>query len=368
MNKGLSTKLLFTTGALAFLGLIFLFTIGRGLLPNEAEYRKDHAWLAANMKTELPETPLPEIKYPIQGYRIPGIGGFCWLQSSSGLMKYLEPDIDFDTFVFYGRPTLFMANRNELERWGPGLNQVHAFTNLGYTAYHGATNPNWPPRGVYPNIDPRNFIYFKTTKEELAFMKRLILAGIIPTINYNGDFSTVVGYNQDGLWIVTESAFVVSQVDTEGRNFMTPAVPFDAEFIANNQFFNNYNRMTNEFFWFEKTGPRKSEAEVYKENKKNAQEAVENLQKTIAYIENGGDLLHFTFTLDIPATISLSRYLAKRGHSDLANAYLDLAKTYEAVRNTLGPDAGNVDRDSEFVINTLTKVKPLLEKISSMWP
>ena len=61
MNKGLSTKLLFTTGALAFLGLIFLFTIGRGLLPNEAEYRKDHAWLAANMKTELPETPLPEI-------------------------------------------------------------------------------------------------------------------------------------------------------------------------------------------------------------------------------------------------------------------------------------------------------------------
>ena len=368
MSRELSPKLLFTVGALAFFGIVFLFTIGRGLLPNEAEYRKDQAWLASNMKTELPETPLPEIKYPIQGYRIPGIGGFCWLQSSSGLIKYLEPDIDFDTFVFYGRPTLFMANRNELERWGPGLNQIHAFTNFGYTAYHGATNPNWPPQSVYPDIDPRNFIYFKTMKEQLAFMKRLISAGIIPTINYNGDFSTVVGYDQSGLWIVTESESVVSQVDTEGRNFMTPAVPFDAGYITYDQFFGRLSKMTNEFFWFEKTGSRKSEDEVFEENKKNAKEAVVNLQKTIDYVRSGGDLLHFTFTLDIPATISLSRSLAKRGHSDLANAYLDLAKTYEAVRNTLGPDAGNVDRDSEFVINVLTKVEPLLEKISHMWP
>ncbi len=366
MNKGISAKLLFTVGIFAFLGLFFLFTIGRGLLPNEAEYRKDQAWLATNMKTELPETPLPEVKYPIQGYRIPGIGGFCWLESAAGLMKYLESDVDFDTFVFYGRPTLYMANRNENERLGAGLNQVHAFTNLGYTAYHGATNPDWPPRSVYPDIDPRNFIYFKTVKEQLAFMKRLISSGIIPTIGYNGDFSTVTGYNQDGLWIVA-SAFAASKVDTDGKNFMTPPVPYDAEFITNEQFFNSRG-MTNEFFWFEKTEPRKSEAEVYEENKKNAQEAAENLQKTINYVKNGGDLLHFTYALDIPATISLSRYLAKRGHSDLADSYFELAKTYEAVRNTLGPDAGNVDRDSEFVVNTLTKIKPLLEKIVQMWP
>lgn len=365
MNKGISAKLLFTVGILAFLGLVFLFTIGRGLLPNEAEYRKDQAWLAANMKTKLPETPLPEVKYPIQGYRIPGIGGFCWLESAAGLMKYLEPDVDFDTFVFYGRPTLYMANRNENERLGAGLNQVHAFTNLGYTAYHGATNPNWPPRSVYPDIDPRNFIYFKTMKEQLAFMKRLISADIIPTINYNGDFSTVVGYNQNGLWIVA-SAFAVSK--DMGGNFMTQPIPYDAEFITNDQFFNRYSEMANEFFWFEKTEPRKSEAEVYEENKKNAQEAAENLQKTIDYVKNGGDLLHFTYVLDIPATISLSRYLDKRGHSDLANAYLELAKAYEAVRNTLELGAGNIDRDSEFVINTLTKVKPLLEEIGQMWP
>jgi len=364
-NKGLSIKTLLVPGLIII--LIFGFFIVYKIIPNWIEYKKDQAWLAVNMETKLPEIPLSEIKHPIQGYRIPGIGGFCWLESSSGLIKYLEQDIDFDTFVFYGRPTLFMAGRSEKERWGPGLNQIGAFTNLGYTAYRGATDRNWPPQSLYPDIDQRNFIYLKTVKEELFFMKRLISAGIIPTINYNGDFSTVVGYDQDGLWIVA-SAFAVSQVDTEGTSFMSLPVSYEAELITYDQFFKKNIGMANQFFWFEKTGVRKPEAEIYQENKKNAQEAAQNLQKTIDYIKNGGDLLHFTFTLDIPATISLSRYLGKQGHGDLSKAYLELAKTYEEIRASLGPEPGNIDRDSEFVVNALIKVKPLLEKISQMWP
>ncbi len=365
VSNGLPAKILLIPGILIFLALIYFLGFGRGLIPNEFKYQQDQARLASVMITKLPENPLPEIKYPIDGYRIPGLGGFCWLESSSGLIKYLESDIDFDTFVFYGRPTLIMAGRNENERWGPGLNQTHAFVELGYTAFRGSTNPTHLPQSVFPDIDPLNFIYFKTARQELDFIKKLVSVQIIPTIGYDGDFSTVIGYDQDGLWIVRSDA---SQTDKEGRNFMTDPVRFEPNFVSYEELFEKWE-LDYQFFWFEKTGPRKSESDIYAENKHNAKEAAQNMETVIDFIKNGGDLLDFTYEIDIPSSMTLYRYFSKKGNTDLANQYLEIAKIYDSQRESLGTDSRRSQSDArEFYIETFSKIQPLLEKVAPMWP
>lgn len=365
ISRGLPAKILLIPGVLILLALIFYIGFGRGILPNIPEYKKDQAHLAVAMKTGLPEDPLPEIKYPIKGYRIPGVGGFCWLESSSGLIKYLEPDIDFDTFVFYGRPTLVMAGRNNNERWGPGLNQIHAFTEFGYTAFRGSTNPTHLPQSVFPDIDPRNLIYFKTANEELNFIKRLVSAQVIPTIGYAGDFSTIVGYNENGLWIVRSDS---TQTDKEGRNFMTYPVPFEPIFATYEELFENWG-MDYQFFWYERTSPRKPVSEIYAENKKNAQEAVNNLDDVLNFLKEGGRLVDFTYEIDIPSSMALYRYFAKSGNADIANIYLQIAEIYDSQRESLGPDSRRNQSDArKFYIETLSLVQPLLEKAAAMWP
>lgn len=368
MKRGISAKILFIPGLIVILFLLsLLFSsfdpqifLGRF----NGEYERNQAYLLTAMKTKLPEKPLPEIKYPIKGYRIPGLGGFCWIESSSGLIKYLEPDIDFDTFILYARPTLVMAGRNKKERWGPGLNQTHAFTELGYTAFRGSTNPSHLPQSVFPDIDPRNLIYFRTPEEELTFMKKLISERIIPTITYDGDFSTIVGYNQEGIWIVKSDP---SQTDKEGRNFMTYPVPFEPTFITYGELPKNWD-LDHQFFWFEKTGLRKSEEEIYLENKQNAKEAPQNMKTVIDFLKKGGNLVDFTYEIDIPSSMTLYRYFTKRGNIDLANKYLEIAKIYEAQRVSLGKDSRTSESNArKFYIETLTKVQPLLKEAATMW-
>lgn len=364
-KDGLPAKILLIPGILIFSAIVFYIGFGRGIFPNMPEYKKDQTHLAITMKTKLPEKPLLEIRYPIQGYRIPGLGGFCWVESSSGLIKFLESDIDFDTFIFYARPTLIMAGRDESERWGPGLSQTHAFVELGYTAFRGSTNPTHPPQSLFPDIDLRNLIYFKNTKEELEFIKKLVSARIIPTIGYKGDFSTVIGYNQNGLWIVKSDP---SQTDKEGRNFMTYPVPFEPLFITYEELFDGWG-IDYQFFWFEKTGSRKPENEIYAENKKNAQEAAQNMGTVIDFLKNGDSLIDFTYEIDIPSAVTLYRYFTKQGKIELANTYLEIARIYDFQRESLGPDSRRSQSEArKFYIETLAKVQPLLEKAAEMWP
>lgn len=361
MNKGLPAKILLIPGVIIFSVLVYFFISRGNLIPDNSEYQKDQTFLLSAMKTKLPETPFSKIKYPVQGYRIPGLGGYCWLESSSGLIRYLEPDIDFDAFLLYARPTLMMAGRDKNERWGPGLNQIHAFTELGYTAFRGATNPVNLPQSVFPDIDPRHFIYFKTSEEEWYFMKKLISVKIIPTIIYDGDFSTVIGYDQNGIWIVRSNLL---QTDKPGSNFLTLPVAFNPVFKTYDEFFDNWE-LDHQFFWFEKRGTRKPESEIYAENKLNAQETPQNLEKIIKFLKEGGDLLDFT-AIDIPGPVVLYRYFLQRGNAELANDYLEIAKIYDTQRASQG--AGVHLKTNEFFIKNLETALPLYEKIATEWP
>ena len=111
MKKGLPAKFLFIPGGIIF--LIIVWTISPQFLPNEAEYKKDQAYLAEVMNGKLPETPSPEVKLPVKGYIIAGGAGTCMVDAAAGIANFYEPDIDFDTFIFYANPTLIMAKRDK---------------------------------------------------------------------------------------------------------------------------------------------------------------------------------------------------------------------------------------------------------------
>lgn len=149
---------------------------------------------------------------------------------------------------------------------------------------------------------------------------------------------------------------------------MTYPVPFEPIFITYEELFKNWE-VDHQFFWFEKTGPRKSENEIYAENKKNAQEATQNIEAVINFLNNGGRLVDFTYEIDIPSSMALYRYFTARGDIDLANKYLAMAKIYDSQRISLGVDSRRSQSEArKFYLTTLTKVQPLLEEAAALWP
>jgi len=359
MKRGLSAKVLFIPGIIILLTLVFF--IGGKFFINISEYKKDQKHLAVSFKTKLPQIPKAEIKYPVKSYLIT-TGGFCWLMTGAGIANYLEPDIDLDDFVLYARPTLFMANRTENERYGPGLNHLHAFSNLGYTVYRGSTNPEHPPPNLYPDIGPENFIYFKDKNEELLFAKKLLLTGIIPIIHVGGDFLALTGYDNQGAWLGSPEV----AEEEKPKDYLKTAVVTETWFMPYDRFFQSWAG-DNQFFWMEKTGKRKTEEEIFAENKKNALEAPENILKTIDFLKQAGNALLYTHEFDTPSAVALYRYFSKKGSQKLANKYLEIAKVYNDKRESLGPSPPQ-RLDKDFLIQLLTKLYPLYQQTTALWP
>lgn len=369
MKKGLPVKFLFIPGLIAF--LILIITFGPRFLPNETEYKKDQAHLAEIMRGKLPETPAPGVKLPVKGYIIAGGGGYCWVDAAAGIANHYESDIDFNKFIFYANPTLIMAARNKNERYGPGLSTMRAFKNFGYTPFRGATTPIHPPQNTAADFEPQNLIYFKSVQEELLFAKKLLSAGIVPIIGLQRDpfedvegglFSSLVGYNQDGVWLNVSPP---SERYAPGNKYYLDEPGRYEPRFASYDLLLKFWVGEHQLLWVVRSGERKSEAEVYRENKKNVQEAPDNLRKSIEFLKNNGSLLDFTAALQTPEAAVLYRYFKKKGDLSLANHYKELADTYESVKLS---QIKNPKDDRQKMIEVLTAVYPYIFKISSLWP
>ena len=370
MKKGLPAKFLFIPGGIIF--LIIVWTISPQFLPNEAEYKKDQAYLAEVMNGKLPETPSPEVKLPVKGYIIAGGAGTCMVDAAAGIANFYEPDIDFDTFIFYANPTLIMAKRDKNERYGPGLSIMRAFKNFGYIPFRGATTPIHPPQNIVADFEPQNLIYFKDVKEELLFAKKLLSAGIVPIVGLQHDpfedieggvFSSLVGYNKDGVWLNISPQ---SERYAPGKKYyLDEPIRYEPRF-ASYDLLMKYWTGEHQLLWAVKSGERKSEAEIYSENKKNIQEAPVTLQKSIEFLKNNGNVSDFTAASQTPEAAVLYRYFQAKGNLALANQYKELAKTYESLRQSESP--GIVASDRQKMIEVLTTVYPHIFQVSTLWP
>lgn len=377
MKKGLPAKFLLIPGVIIF--LVLLATFGPRYLPNESEYKKDQAYLRKIMADRLAESPKPEVKLPVKGYIIPGATAMCMIDAGAGVTNFLEPDIDFDKYILLDNPTLVMAARNKNERFGPGASFIRPFINLGYTPFRGVTTPIHPPQVFFSDFEPQNFIYFKTKEEELVFMKKLLSAGMVPIVTLTRDpfepiegglFSSLVGYDQNGVWLNVSPP--IPEKYAQGKNFMDLPERYESRYLTYDKFFEFWTP-DRQFIWMVKTGNRKSDKEIYAENKKNLQEAPQNMQKTIEFLKDNGDLSLFTAVYDVPATMVFYRYFQQRGDVFLANQYLEMAKTY--VQNF--PQSQDVNIVSIFkvaenarqrYITTLEAVYPYSVKVATMWP
>ncbi len=377
MKKGLPAKILLIPGVIIFLFL--LVTFAPQFLPNTSEYKKDQAYLAEVMAGKLPENPALQVKLPINGYIIPGAVGWCWVDAAAGIVNYLEPDIDFDKFILLNNPTLVMAARNKDERYGPGANVMAAFIKLGYTPFRGATTSIHPPQNANSGIDPHNLIYFQTKEEELNFMKRLLSANIVPVVTLTQDpfepiegglFSSLVGFDQNGVWLNVSPP--LPEKYAQGRNFMDLPERYEPRFLSYDKFFKFWTP-DHQFLWAVKTGNRKEDAEVYAENKKNVQEAPQNMQKTIEFLKDNGDLQQFSAAADAPTAMVFYRYFQKRGNLALAKEYLEMATTYVQFWPE-GKDVGvfaiftAAENNRQRYVQTLETVYPYHAKVATMWP
>lgn len=370
MKKGLPAKFLLIPGVVILGVLITIF--GPWFLPNESEYKKDQARLAEVMRGKIPETPAPEVKLPVKGYIIAGGAGYCMFDAAAGIANFYEPDIDFDKFIFYANPTRIMAGGDKNERYGPGSSIMRAFINFGYLPFRGATTPIHPPQNIVADFEPQNLIYFKDVKEELLFAKKLLSAGIVPIVGLQRDpfedieggvFSSLVGYNKDGVWLNTSPQS--ERYAPGNKYYLDTPIRYEPRF-ASYDLLMKYWTGERQLLWVVKSKERKSETEIYNENRNNIQEAPITLQKSIEFLENKGNLLDFTAASQTPEAAVLYRYFQAKGNLALANQYKELAKTYESLRQS--ESSGVVVDDRQKMIGVLTAVYPYISKISSLWP
>ena len=366
-SKKTSTPIFFLISAV-IICLVLVYIVVYKIIPNQQEYKTDQAYLSEHFQTVLATEPLEEIKYPVQSYLIT-TGGFCWLLAQSSIMSYLEPDIDFHTFVLHGNPTLFMSSRNERERYGPALNGRHSFENLGYTIYRGSTSSIQPPRNVYPDIDQEHLIYFKNADEEFLFTKKLLTVGIIPIVHIKGSFLPLIGYDDQGIWLANPEIEDIA-FEEQPEDMLEVAVLDQTWHMSYDDFFNNWSG-DNQFFWYEKTGVRMTEAELYQENRNNALEAPQNIETTIGVLQNLDASQNiswiYTYDYDTPSAVALYFYFLDKGNQELAEKYLEIASFYDQARESLGPDLP-LYGDEEYLAKLLTDVLPLYQEAAALWP
>ena len=197
----------------------------------------------------------------------------------------------------------------------------------------------------------------------MLFAKKLLSAGIVPVVGLRRDpfeaieggvFTSLVGYDQDGVWLNVSPQS--ERYAPGNKYYLDEPIRYEPRF-ASYDLLMKYWTGEHQLLWVVKSGERKSEAEVYRENKKNIQEAPANLQKSIEFLKSGGNLLDFTAASQTPEAAVLYRYFQTKGNLALANQYKELAKTYESLRQSKSPD-----------IKVLTTVYPYISKIATLWP
>ncbi len=319
--------------------------------------QKEH--ILSVMKTKLPSTLLPSKTLPLMQYVLPN--ATCYYFAGASIAHYLENDIDFDKFLWYGRPVRFKYDQRFGQlRSGPPAGELvmEAFYNLGYTAYQGNTRGQPMPAILLTHMTGSdNFIYFKTQKEAFDFIKRLVNVDVPVMLNGApmrgksvGDFGFLAGYDEQYVYVRPEST-------KQPFFYQDPEILTDFMKVPITEFLTIWARTNNEFYWFEKTQNRLSEDQVYQLNKADAFEAYANIQKFIADLPNKGSRSYSSDGDGVNSRASAYRYLKKLGYGQLAEKYLQIAYAYN-----------NRQKNPFGSTGTYSEIANLEKEAASLWP
>ncbi len=303
------------------------------------DFEENYGNIMAEMKDLIPEVPEEEKHLDITFFDTPS--ATCYLSAGAGLANYME-GISYDEFIWYGRPLNFKYDtRWNTLRTGVGGGELtfESFYNLGYKSYAGRTEKNYPPTPERLHMKASySFIFFDTNEEALDFVKRLMSVDIPVMVNLHigvgsGDYSLIKGYNKTHI-------FIPPYIDIKTKEYIFPdEMPLfneealewkETQVLTYEEFFSLWETTGNNFYWFVKNKERKTEQEMFQMNKKDAEEAYDNVQK---FIKNP-DFKSYSSDGDlITATASASRYLTKQNYTDLSKKYMELAIMYDKKRS-----------------------------------
>lgn len=330
-RRSLVHKLVLVLIFIVIVGAGYFLWLKRGQPVSDRQIKQQRERVLLMMKTKLPEAPLSSKTLPIISYVLPN--PTCYYFAGASVAHFYEKDIDFDKFLWYGRPLRFKFDQRFGDlRTGPPAGELvmEAFYNLGYKTYQGNTSRILMPAILMTHMNPDdNFIFFKKQTEAFDFIKRLISADQPVMINgaplpnmKKGDFGFFAGYNNNFVYIrpiPDKGPFYYQEPDILTTFYEVPI----------KKFLEIWNRTDNTFYWFEKTHERISEREIYQVNKADVQETYSNMQKFINNLSQGAGLKSYSSNGDgINSRAAASRYLRKAGYSQLADKYMEVAKLY----------------------------------------
>lgn len=334
MNKIIRNKQRFFTFIFIFfiLGTIGYFLFSKNKRVSDYQLNEQRNRILSIMKTKLPEVPLSSKVLPIKYYVLPN--ATCYYFAGASVATYLEKDIDYDKFIWYGRPLRFKYDqRNGILRTGPPAGDLlmEAFFNLGYKTYQGNTSRILPPEIFTPHMTPNdNFIFFKTQEEAFDFIKRLVSAGQPVILNgaplpgiEKGDYGFFAGYDENYV-------YVRPIPEKNPFYYQEPEILTNFHKVPIKDFLTIWNRTDNAFYWFEKTHERKSDQEIFEMNKADVKETYANIMKFINNLANDKGLKSYSSDGDgVNSHASAYRSLKKLGDSQLADKYLEIAGLYD---------------------------------------
>ncbi|MBU0979304.1 MAG: hypothetical protein KJ709_00725 [Nanoarchaeota archaeon] len=311
---------------------------GVEIVDDEDEFKKNYDDIMAEMKDIIPEVPEKQKLLDISSFYTPS--ATCYFSAGASLANYME-DLSYDEFIWYGRPLHFQYDtRWDTLRTGVGGGELtfESFYNLGYKAYVGRTTKMYLPTPERLHMmASRNFIFFDTDEEALDFIKRLLSADIPVMINLQvgttPDFLFIKGYDETHIFIPPYVDYSTGEyiLSDEKQLFSDEAIENkDTQSLTYEQFFSLWEKSGNTFYWFVKNDERKTEQEIFQINKKDAEEAYDNVQKFIADLDFE---VHTSGEDQITGTAAASRYLTKQGYAGLGKKYMELAALYDKQRN-----------------------------------
>lgn len=319
---------------IAIIGIIAVYFLNfqrknRGV--SDFQLEKQRQRIFSIMQTKLSETALPSKTLPLISYVLPN--ATCYYFAGASVANFFEKNIDFDKFLWYGRPLRFKFDqRLETLRTGPPAGDLimEAFYNLGYKTYQGNTSGILMPAILMTHMTADdNFIFFKKQSEAFDFIKRLVSADQPVILNGapmqnldKGDYGFFAGY--DNYFV-----YVRPIPDRHPFYYQNPEILTTFYQIPIKEFLEIWNRTDNTFYWFEKTHERISDQEIYQINKTDVRETYSNMQKFIANLPKDPQMRSYSSNGDgINSRAAASRYLRKLGYPKLADKYMEIAKLY----------------------------------------
>ena len=293
------------------------------------------------------------------------IGGYCWLASTTMLMKYFEPTIEFWEAIVFSEGTTsfsyyFLGNSNT--RAGAGLYKggpdslLLVARNLGFKPHVRIQTPimardkgqakTWLRTAEEVGADVKTYLFTFPMGE----LKQVISSGVPAATSCSPclcDYHVLEGYSKEKLFVV------IPDPDDWGKAAPKISCPIGSG-------------LKFEMFWVTPDGERKSDAELLSKMKWLADLAPANMRSYSDYIEKGVEITNFELQKLYLARKCASMYFNKLGYKELAEGYEKSSELFGQLNSTFPPAEANQHKGE--IVAMFRQIADHEESLYEKWP